>query len=101
MDELDPVIHAPKRLRIMALLATADDLTFARIQDQLRLGTPDLSKQIKTLHDAGYLRTKRSGRGPGSQTWVGMTREGARAYRSHVRALRALLDDADSTTESR
>lgn len=93
MNGFDPLIHAPKRLRIMAILRGFDDVTFARLRDRLELEPPDLSKQLRALQEAGYLRTRKTGRGPGSRTWVSLTRAGRRAYDAHVEALRELIDD--------
>lgn len=98
MSELDPLIHAPKRLRLMAILSTFDHATFALLRDRLELTDPDLSKQLKALQDAGYVRTSKTGRGPGSETWVTMTRGGMKAYRGHVAALREVLDAGEDHT---
>lgn len=92
MSELDPVIHAPKRLRIMAIASTFDQVSFALLQERLDLSAPDLSKQLRTLQEAGYLKTRKTGRGPGSQTWVTLTRSGLKTYQAHVAALRELFD---------
>lgn len=92
MSEMDALIHSPKRLRLMAILSTFDHVTFALLRDRLELDAPDLSKQIRALKDAGYVRTHKTGRGPGSETWVAMTRTGMKAYRRHVAALREVLD---------
>jgi DNA-binding MarR family transcriptional regulator len=92
MSELDAVIHAPKRLRIMAIASTFDRIAFALLKERLELSAPDLSKQLRTLEGAGYLTTRKTGRGPGSQTWVTLTRAGREAYQAHVAALRALFD---------
>lgn len=92
MTELDPLIHAPKRLRLMAILSTFDHVTFALLRERLELTPPDLSKQLKALQDAGYVTTSKTGRGPGSETWVTLTRRGIRAYRQHVAALREVVD---------
>lgn len=97
MSDLDPLIHAPKRLRIMAILSTFDRVTFALLQERLELKPPDLSKQLKALAEPGYVRTSRTGRGPGSETWVAMTRRGRRAYEAHVAELRALFDGPDAS----
>lgn len=92
MSELDPVIHAPKRLRIMAILSTFDHATFALLLERLELNAPDLSKQLKALQEAGYVKISKTGKGPGSETWVSMTRRGLHAYNAHAASLRALLD---------
>ncbi|GGI08094.1 transcriptional regulator [Egicoccus halophilus] len=96
MPELDLVIHAPKRLRIMAVLGAFESVTFAVLQQRLGLTAPDLSKQLRALQDAGYVKSRKTGRGPGSETWVAMTRAGTKAYDAHVAALRALLDGGDT-----
>lgn len=97
MSGLDRLIHAPKRLRLMAILSTFDHVTFALLRERLELTPPDLSKQLKALQQAGYVRTSKTGRGPGSETWVTMTRPGMKAYRQHVAALREVLDNSVPT----
>lgn len=92
MSDLNALIHAPKRLRIMAILSAFEDVTFARLRDQLELTDPDLSKQLKALQEAGYARIRKTGRGPRSETWVAMTPAGLKAYAQHVQALRELLE---------
>ena len=56
-DSLDPVIHAPARLRIAATLAAlpdADTLSFTRLQDILDLTPGNLITHLRKLEDAGY-----------------------------------------------
>jgi len=58
---LDPVIHAPARLRIMVTLATlreGDAFTFSRLQDVIGLIPGNLITQLRTLEDAGYVQTE-------------------------------------------
>ena len=98
MSELDPVIHAPKRLRIMAILSTFEHATFALLLERLELNAPDLSKQLKALQEAGYVKTSKTGKGPGSETWVSMTRRGRHAYNAHAATLRALLDGEQTSS---
>ena len=57
-DALDPVIHAPARLRIVATLAAlpdGDSLSFTRLQDMLDLTPGNLITHLRKLEDAGYL----------------------------------------------
>jgi len=92
VDELDPVIHAPKRLRIMTILSTAE-VEFAYLQERLGLAAPDLSKQMRQLIDAGYVNARKTGKGPGSATWYKLTRAGRTSYDDYVDRLRSLLDE--------
>ncbi|MFO7291466.1 MAG: transcriptional regulator [Actinomycetes bacterium] len=96
MDELDPLIHAPKRLRIMTVLSTAE-VEFSRLQERLGLSAPDLSKQMRQLVDAGYVEARKTGKGPGSTTWYKLTRQGRRAYDDYLATLRRLLDGASAS----
>jgi len=88
---LDPVIHAPKRLAAMALLASAMDADFAFVRDHLQISDSDLSKQMTELAKAGYVEIRKHGRGPGASTTYRITKAGRRAYLAHREALQAIL----------
>lgn len=89
---LDPVIHAPKRLAVMAIVANAPKASFAFLKTQLEISDSDLSKQMSVLEAAGYVSASKDGRGRGSSTNFSITRAGRRAYDSHRAALIALLE---------
>jgi DNA-binding MarR family transcriptional regulator len=89
---LDPVIHVPKRLAAMAILASAPSASFRFLRDQLEISDSDLSKQMSTLEEAAYVTSAKDGRGRGASTTYCMTKEGRRAYQAHCAALRRLID---------
>ena len=65
--ELDPLIHVPTRLRIVATLAALPDgdaLSFTRLQDMLGLTPGNLIIQLRKLEEAGYSAATRPGTGP-------------------------------------
>lgn len=93
LADLDPVIHAPKRLAAMAILASSDGVSFQFLKEHLALADSDLSKQMSALEAADYVSTSKSGRGRGSSTTYRLTRAGRSAYRSHRSALKALIGD--------
>ena len=93
-DSLDPVIHAPARLRIVATLAALPDgasLSFTRLQDMLELTPGNLITHLRKLEDAGYLKTKTTGDGRASHTAIALTRTGRKAFHSYTAALRNLI----------
>jgi DNA-binding MarR family transcriptional regulator len=96
IEDLDPVIHAPKRLAAMAVLSTATSATFAFLRGQLRVSDSDLSKQMATLEKAGYVSVAKSGHGRGATTTYRITRDGRAAYNRHRAALAEIL--AQDTT---
>ena len=94
-DELDPLIHAPARLRIVATLAALPDgdaLSFTRLQDTIGLTPGNLITHLRKLEDAGYLITDKTGNGAASKTSVALTPRGREALDIYTKALRELLN---------
>lgn len=89
---LDPIIHVPKRLAAMAILANAPSASFRFLKEQLGIADSDLSKQMSTLEAAGYVKSTKDGYGRGATTAFAMTRAGQKAYERHCKALHALID---------
>lgn len=102
-DGLDPVIHAPARLRLMVTLAAlpdGDTLSFTRLQDLIGLTPGNLITHLRKLADAGYVQTDRTGAGVNALTTVALTREGRSALEHYTAVLRQLLDAAEAGHES-
>jgi DNA-binding MarR family transcriptional regulator len=93
-DSLDPLIHAPARLRIIATLAALPEganLSFTRLQDMLGLTPGNLITHLRKLEDAGYLNTNTTGNGRASRTSIALTPRGRTALDTYTDALRDLL----------
>jgi len=94
--ELDPLIHVPARLRIVATLAALpedDTLSFTRLQGLIGLTPGNLITHLRKLEDAGYLRTEKTGNGQASRTTVAITGRGRTALESYTAAIRSLLGE--------
>jgi DNA-binding MarR family transcriptional regulator len=91
----DPVIHAPARLQIMAVLAGVQDAEFALLRDTVQVSDSVLSKHLSQLAEAGYVKLKKAAQDGRQRTWASLTREGRRAFTAHVKALQALVSVAD------
>ena len=93
-DTLDPVIHVPARLRIVATLAmlpAGDTLSFTRLQEMLDLTAGNLITHLRKLEDAGYLASEKTGNGNASRTSLALTAEGRAALETYTETLRGLL----------
>jgi DNA-binding MarR family transcriptional regulator len=90
LDDLDPVIHAPKRLAAMAILANSTTTDFGFLRQHLGISDSDLSKQMTTLEKAGYVKVTKTSRGRGGSTWYRVTPQGVRAFTHHMKVLNAL-----------
>lgn len=91
--DLDPVIHSPKRLAVMALLSSSATTDFAYLKAHLELSDSDLSKQMTALKNAGYVTIHKSGHGRSGQTRYAMTRTGREAYATYRAHLKSLLGE--------
>lgn len=97
--ELDPVIHAQSRLRVVATLATLDEgdrIAFPRLQDILRMTAGNLSVHLRKLEDAGYVEITKTHHGRTPTTLVRLTRRGRLAFEEYTAAIRAVLAPADA-----
>jgi DNA-binding transcriptional ArsR family regulator len=93
-DELDPLIHVPARLRIVATLAAlpiGDTLSFTRLQDMIGLTPGNLITHLRKLEDAGYVTSEKAGNGTSPKTMVTLTKQGRDALDAYTKALRDLL----------
>ena len=94
MGELDPVIHAQARLRIVAALATLDSgesIAFPRLQELLDMTAGNLSTHLRKLEDAAYVEVTKTHQGRTPITYLSLTTRGRRAFEDYTEALRTLL----------
>jgi DNA-binding MarR family transcriptional regulator len=101
--DLDPVIHAPARLRVMVTLAAlrdGDNLSFTRLQGLLGLTPGNLVTHLRKLEDAGYVTVVKSGSGVNARTSVSLSPVGRKALDTYTAVLRQLLDSASTTGTS-
>jgi DNA-binding MarR family transcriptional regulator len=97
LPELDPVIHAQARLRVVASLSTlreSDKISFPRLQEILKMTAGNLSVHLRKLEDAGYVEVTKTHHGRTPATLVHLTRRGRLAFEDYTAALRALLTAA-------
>jgi len=93
--DVDPIIHAVSRLRIMTALMSLDPearIAFSRLRALLDMTPGNLLAQLQTLAAAGYVRLDQQGRGRSSRTSINATPAGREAYTRYARTIRALLD---------
>ncbi len=90
-QELDPLLQAPARLRLMTMLTAVSEAEFATLRDQLDVSDSVLSKHVSALAEVGYVKSRKGVRAGRRTTWVALTAGGRRALSRHVRALRELI----------
>ncbi|MEU4553946.1 winged helix DNA-binding protein [Micromonospora violae] len=103
MTELDPVIHAQARLRVVASLSTlnvGDKIAFPRLQELLAMTAGNLSVHLRKLEEAGYVEISKTHRGRTPATLVRLSRRGRLAFEEYTETIRALLDPTSSKEQS-
>ena len=97
---INPLLHNELRLKIMVALdslESADFVYLCKITDSTR---GNLSVQIKTLQDAGYLQVDKSGLGRLSHTVCRITHKGHEALVAYEQGLRRLFSERVPDRES-
>jgi DNA-binding MarR family transcriptional regulator len=95
VTELDPVIHAQARLRVVSALSVLredDRITFPQLQESLRMTAGNLSVHLRKLEDAGYVEVIKTHQGRTPATLIRLTRRGRLAFDDYTAALRSLLN---------
>ncbi|QHK18943.1 helix-turn-helix domain-containing protein [Pseudarthrobacter psychrotolerans] len=100
MAELDPVIHAEARLRVVAALTTlgeGNQISFPRLRKLLDMTAGNLSTHLRKLEDAEYVQQTKVIEGRMPATYVEITAKGRSAFLDYRRSLQSLLDGAQPT----
>lgn len=90
----DAVIHAPGRLQICALLASAQEAEFATLREAVGVSDSVMSKHLKLLEDAGYVTLRKAAHNGRQRTWLSLTATGRAAFTAHVAELQRLASSS-------
>ena len=98
---INPVLHSELRLKIMVALdslESADFMYLCQITDSTR---GNVSVQITTLKDAGYLEVSKSGSGPTARSVCRITRLGREALKAYEQGLQKLFAEGVPAQEEK
>lgn len=85
----DPLIHAPGRLQICAIVSSVD-AEFAMLRDAIKVSDSVLSKHLRQLEEAGYVKLTKAAENGRQRTWITLTGAGRKAFTAHVAELQRL-----------
>jgi len=85
--QLDTVIHAPNRLKICAFLTPLEEAEFQILRDELGVSDSVLSKHLKQLEAAGYVKFRKGAINGRQRMWAALTPPGRKAFVAHVAEL--------------
>lgn len=89
----DRIIHERARLLILTYLASRDDkaVSFGALRDALDFTPGNLSVQLKTLADAGYIAITKEFRDNKPLTQAGITAKGSAALKRYMEEMDGLI----------
>lgn len=92
MNDLDPVIHQPTRLRLMMALSGVEQADFVFLQNSLGLTQGNLSTHMARVEAAGYVAVTKSFENRMPRTRYRLTDLGRQRLREYWSALDAIRD---------
>lgn len=92
---LDDAVHQRTRLGILAVLCESGRADFAYLRQTLELTDGNLSRNLRRLEDAGYIRVEKVIDGRRPRTWLSATPAGRTALNAEVAALREIIAALD------
>ena len=90
---INPLLHNELRLKIMVALDSLKSANFMYLCEITGATRGNLSVQITTLKDAGYLEVSKSGVGSAARTACQITRLGHEALQAYEQGLRRLFSE--------
>jgi DNA-binding MarR family transcriptional regulator len=99
MSEIDPIIHQPIRLRIMAALValgSEEQLEFTALRNLLGATDGNLGAHLLKLEDAKYIQVTKTFIGRKPKTFIAATLNGRKSFQDHIAALRAIIGEQPS-----
>ena len=90
--EIDPVIHAPARLKILGVLVSVKEADFLYLLNATGLTKGNLSSHLAKLEQAGYLEIEKTYRGKHPLTVCRLTKSGRDALERYRKKMQEILD---------
>jgi len=91
--DIDPLIHAPTRLKIMAYLSIVESADFTFLMQQTGLTRGNLSVNLRKLEEAGYVSITKEFVERIPRTLLRLTADGRQAIQVYRDNMRSVLDD--------
>jgi DNA-binding MarR family transcriptional regulator len=92
IENIDPAIHAPSRLIILAYLGAVESADFTFLLTQTGLTRGNLSTHISKLEEAGYVKVKKEFVDRIPRTLYQLTKSGKDAIQHYREVMRTVID---------
>jgi len=93
ISDINPLIHAPTRLKIMAYLSIVESADFTFLMRQTGLTRGNLSVNLRKLEDAGYISITKEFVDRIPRTLIRLTSIGREAIQTYRENMQNVLND--------
>ena len=91
--DIDPNLHAPARLRILAVLCVVHRADFTFLLEQTGLTRGNLATHLTRLEDSGYVKVKKAFVDRKPRTLIWLSAKGRSAIDEYREAMRQVIED--------
>ena len=92
-DRIDPVIHAPARLKLVTQLYLVESADATYLINRTGLTWGNLSTHMTRLEESGYVAVEKMFRGKTPCTMISLTEKGRDAFRAYRATMQEALGD--------
>ena len=92
VGNIDPLIHEPSRLLIMAQLYVVQSADFLFLQRQTQMTPGNLSAHLRKLEDAGYVEITKEFIERKPHTALALTKKGRNAFKQYRRDIKQIAE---------
>jgi DNA-binding MarR family transcriptional regulator len=93
LADIDQTIHAPTRLKILAVLRVVERADFTFILNHTGLTRGNLSANLRKLEEAGYVHIEKTFVERIPRTLISLTAEGHQAIQDYRENMQVVLDE--------
>ena len=92
LEEIDPVIHSPTRLKVMTYLYLVENIDFVYLKRVSDLSWGNLSKHLTKLEEAGYVVMEKTFENKKPKTLIWLSDEGREAFQQYKENLQQIFE---------
>ena len=93
ISDIDPLVHAPTRLKILAYLSIVESADFTFLMRQTGLTRGNLSVNLRKLEEAGYISITKEFVDRIPRTLIRLTDDGRQAIQTYRENMQTVLND--------
>ena len=92
LEEIDPLIHSPTRLKLMTYLYLVENIDFVYLKRVTGFSWGNLSKHLTKLEEAGYVVMEKTFENKKPKTLIWLSDEGREAFQQYKDNLQQIFE---------